>query len=472
MKRAVTLALALCTTSPGAWLLRAREQAPITLAFSSYLGGGGYDEATDVVVDNHGFVYISGASQASDGTFDALIVKLTPDGSRIVFARRFGGSGFDIASHLALDPSGGVYVVGHTTSPDLPMIRPFQQHLNGTSDLFVAKVSRGGALVFSSYYGGSSFENGTAIAVGPTGAIYVAGSTGSIDLPGAGGFQPTYSGGYDDGFVLKLGARHLRPRYATYLGGSGTEFVSGLAIDSDDRPTIVGNTGSRDFPLATPIQPAFGGGFSDAFVTTLSQDGRRATFSSFFGGVASDSAIGIAHDRGGASYVTGITSSYNFPTLLALQPHLQGSDDAFVMKLEPEGLALAYSTFVGGTGIDAGVNVTLDAQGTVHVAGQTSSDSFPSVGAVPADIGGMDALYVHVSADGQSVIRAVRLGGTAFDEARALAVNPVGDVWLVGRTMSADFPLRLPLQPSLAGSDDLAVSRLVLTESPKPGPRR
>lgn len=224
------------------------------------------------MVDRRGFVYVCGWTEVGPSSYDAFVAKLSPDGQRLMFSRRLGGSGFEIAMGLAVDPAGGVYVVGITTSPDFPVVGGFQRRLRGTGDAFIAKVSGAGRLEFSSYYGGSASDGGLAVAIGPTGAIYVAGTTASDDLPRVNGVQTTRAGGFLDGYVLKLSARHRRPVYASYLGGSQEKYVSDFVVDAFDRSVVVGNTNSPDFPLVAPLQPVFGG-VSDGFVLRVAPRG-------------------------------------------------------------------------------------------------------------------------------------------------------------------------------------------------------
>ena len=175
------LALALCAS--GSAVRAADDPPPITLSSSSYLGLGGFDEATAVAVDANGFVYVAGrADSLGSSGVDAFVAKLTPDGSQVLYNTPIGGAGFEVANAIAVDAAGGVWVVGQTASTDFPVVNGFQSTLNGGSDAFIAKLDASGAIAFSTYYGGSSFENGKGIAIGPTGTVYVAGDTASSDL--------------------------------------------------------------------------------------------------------------------------------------------------------------------------------------------------------------------------------------------------------------------------------------------------
>ena len=438
---------------------------------SSYFGNYAYDEATATAVDGSGFVYVVGFSELFGGNSDAFVLKLTPDGSQVVYSTYFRGAGFDIANAVAVDGAGAVYVVGHTTSADFPLVHSLQSDLRGSSDMWVAKLDPSGSIVYSTYYGGSSFENGDALALGPGGEVYISGGTGSIDLPGVNGVQRIHAGGFSDGFVAKIAADGASVQYATYLGGSGTDELNSLAVGADGHLYIAGYTSSPDFPVISAFQPAFGGGFTDGLVAKLSPDGTRVVFSSYLGGVDRDAAIGLAVDADGAIYLAGNTSSYNFPTHHAYKPYNYSSySDAFVTKLQPDGTALVFSTFFGGQGDDGALDVSVDAAGQIHFVGQTASYDFPLVGAVQEQVLGFDAFAAQLSADGSTVIRSTPIGGAGFDTADAVGFSPSGDVWVVGRTDSEDFPILNAFQSWHGGSTDAFVTRLSAYTLPNNAP--
>lgn len=467
MTRSVTLlALAVALCAPGSSLIHAQSTPPMTLASSSFSGQFGFDEANDVAVDAAGNVYVAGWTDASGPSgADGWVIKLTPDATQILYTVALGGSGFDVANALTVDAAGDVYVVGETSSADFPTVNPFQPRRNGDSDVWIAKLSSSGAVLYASYYGGSSNESASAIAVGPTGSVYIGGKTSSWDLPHATGFQPVFGGGFTDGFVLKIDVEG-NPLQATYLGGRDDDSVHAVAVDANDRAHMTGVTGSFDFPLASPFQAGFGGGSTDAFVATLAADGASLTHSSFLGGTDFDSAIGIAVDQTGATYVTGKTASFDFPTRTPHKPFQSGFSDAFLTKITADGSALVYSTYFGAEGDDIAKEVVVDAHGVAHISGETDSFSFPMEGAIQQVVIGFDAFYAAFSADGRNLLRSTPLGGSSFDGARGLALNAAGDAWIVGRTESTDFPTVSAFQLDPGGGSDAFVSRLTFVTAP------
>ena len=241
-----------------------------------------------------------------------------------------------------MDGAGSAYVTGGTTSLDFPTTAGAVQTTNaGFVDAFVTKLdATGSGLVYSSYLGGSGsdLDFGGGIAVDGAGSAYVTGRTDSSDFPTtAGAAQPTHAGS-DDAFVTKLDATGSGLVYSSYLGGSGVEFGNGISVDAAGSAYVTGQTGSTDFPTtAGAAQTTFAGLF-DAFVTKLDATGSGLVYSTYLGGAGSDPGLSIAVDDMGNAYVTGITTSTDFPaTPGAFQTTLVGGEfdnDAFVAKIE------------------------------------------------------------------------------------------------------------------------------------------
>jgi hypothetical protein len=244
--------------------------------------------------------------------------------------------------------------------------------------------------------------------------------------------------------------------YSTYFGSSGDDYSTGIAVDPTTGDVLVtGATTSTNFPTANPIQPNFGGGFYDAFVAQLSADGSTLVYSTYLGGSDFDSGLGIAVDpTTGDALVTGITSSTNFPTANPLQPNNHGGNDAFVARLSVDGSALVYSTYLGGSNDDRGFGIAVDpTTGDALVTGWTLSQNFPIANPLqPNNHGGYDAFVARLSADGSALVYSTYLGGSNDDQGKGIAVDPAtGDALVTGWTLSQNFPIANPLQPSLGG---------------------
>jgi hypothetical protein len=331
------------------------------LAYSTYLGGTGVDFfAYGIAVDSIGNAYVTGDTQSTDfpttlgafqttsgGNQDAFVTKLNALGTLLLYSTYLGGTGFESGNGIAVDSADSAYVIGRTTSTDFPTTSgAFQMAFGGVVDAFVTKLNvAGSALVYSTYLGGSSdFEEGEGIAVDSIGNAYVTGETASNNFPTTGGaFQTTYGGGYEDAFVTKLNASGSAPVYSTYLGGSGNDQGFGIRLDSAGSAYVTGGTDSTNFPVTSgALQMTSSGGF-DAYMTKLNPAGSGLVYSTYLGGSGFDRGDGIAVDSAGSAYMTGETTSNNFPTTSgAFQTALSGSEDAFVTKIG--GLGVGPST--------------------------------------------------------------------------------------------------------------------------------
>ena len=325
------------------------------LVYSTYLGGTDFDGGRGIAVDHSGQAYVTGFTASTDfptqnplqsalgGFRDAFVAKLNRAGSQLVYSTYLGGTDFDGGRGIAVDHSGQAYVTGSTGSPDFPIQNPLQSAFGGGAfgsgllDAFVAKLNRAGSqLVYSTYLGGTNDDRGSGIAVDHSGQAYVTGRTDSPDFPIQNPLQSAL-GDFVDAFVAKLNPAGSQLVYSTYLGGStgadgvGNDFGIGIAVDRLGQAYVTGDTNSTDFPTQNPLQSALGG-FRDAFVAKLNRAGSQFVYSTYLGG---GGGVGIAVDRFGQAYVTGNTSSTDFPTQTPLQPTFGGDSDAFVTKIGP-----------------------------------------------------------------------------------------------------------------------------------------
>jgi hypothetical protein len=379
------------------------------------------------------------------------------------YSTYLGGSGGDSGLGIAVDGAGNAYLTGRTTSTDFPTANPIQAALSGDGDAFVAKLNASGtALAYSTYLGGSGFEEGTGIATDGAGNAYLTGLTSSTNFPTADPLQAAYGGGLFDAFVAKLNASGTALAYSTYLGGSGDDEGNGIAVDSAGNAYLTGHTTSTDFPTINPLQAANGGG-RDAFVAKVNASGAALVYSTYLGGNASiEYGQGIAVDSAGNAYVTGSTDSTNFPTANAIQVANGGFEDAFVAKLNASGTALAYSTYLGGSGHDGGFGIAVDSAGNAYVIGSTNSTNFPTANPLQAANGGgyADAFVAKVNASGTALVYSTYLGGGGADEGYSIAVDSAGNAYVTGYTQSSNFPTVNAIQVANGGFEDAFVAKV------------
>jgi len=395
------------------------------------------------------------------------------------YATYLGGSDVDQGTGIAVDGSGYVYVTGDTFSSNFPTVNPEQATFAGGTqygDAFITKLTPdGSSIVYSTYLGGSADEDVWKIAVDSAGEAVVAVYTASTDFPLANAAQATYGGGPYDGFVSKLSADGSALVYSTYLGGSGDDEGYGVALDGAGNAYVTGLTSSPDFPTTANAAQGFFGGYYDAFVTELSSTG-ALVYSTYLGGSSDDDGYAIAVDGAGNAYVAGATASANFPVSTnAYQPYFVGgcsknscTYDAFVAKISAGGASIAYSTYLGGSGDDEAEGIAVDGNGNAWVTGNTASTDFPTVNAAQTTFGGgpYDAFVAELSAAGGSTVYATYLGGSGDDAAFGLAVGPDGSVDVAGLTSSTDFPVTNAVQGTYnSGSYDAFVAGLAAVSS-------
>lgn len=344
-------------------------------------------------------------------------------------------------------------------------------------------------LVYSTYLGGGAqgegqggpgAESGEGVAVDASGSAYVVGSTNAAapsPYPTRGAVQGTNGGGID-AVVTKLNPSGDDIVYSTYLGGGGADRAYDVAVSPAGEAYVTGQTASpgttpataTPFPTANAIQATNAGGANDVFVAKLNAAGNDLVYSTYLGGSGSDRSRGIGLDSSGTAYVAGYTASTNFPTQSAIDATHNGGDDAFVAKLAASGSALAFSTYLGGSGADGAEAIDVDpATGDAYVAGGTASTSFPvTAGALQTTRSGQasntqDGFVSRVKADGSALEYSTFLGGSASDQAAGVAVDSGGAAYVTGSTASDDFPLQAPLQAtraSVSTDDDLFVTKL------------
>jgi RHS repeat-associated protein len=456
-----------------------------SLLYSTYLGGGpGDDVSNGIAVDSSGDAFVTGMTGSINfpiqnafqpnpgGGGDAFVTKFNVNGT-LAYSTYLGGSGNDNGTGIAVDGSGNAFVTGATSSINFPIQNAFQpKYGGGNTDAFVTKFNVNGTLAYSTYLGGNLGDQSFGIAVNINGNAFVTGITGSINFPIQNAFQPNPGGG-GDAFVTKFNINGTLA-YSTFLGGNNTENSTGIAVDGSGNAFVTGQTLSLNFPIQNAFQPNYGGGTDDAFVTKLNANGTLA-YSTYLGGSDNDTGTGIAVDESGNAFVTGATSSINFPIQNAFQPNPGGGGDAFVTKFNVNG-TLAYSTYLGGSGDDTGTGIAVDGNGNAFVTGYTRSyDDFPNQNAFQPNYGGgyNDAFVTKFNAN-ETLAYSSFLGGSDRDQGTGIAVDSSGNSFVTGITYSSNFPIQNAFQPNPGGGGDAFVSKISPIKPapipPAPGP--
>src|SRR6266704_3638619 len=451
---------------------------------------------------------------------------------QLVYATYLGGSGSDYIGGIAVNGNGNVYVVGDTTSLNFPRTKTIAANPNGLSHVFVTKFNPSGSnLVYSTYIAGTSndFAGGIdnfgggltyagSIAIDSNGNAFITGATASLNFPTtSGAFQAANNGGYSDAFVTKLGPFGTNLVYSTYLGGPGQDSGNAIAVDNAGNAYVAGATYSRGsgnpkFPSTLGAYQADNGGGnsggSDAFITKFNTNG-GVVYCTFLGGHTSEAANAIAVDSNGNACVAGVVEdtttiipnlpSSDFPTLNAYQPNFNrgitdgyfaGVSDAFVTKMNSNGTALVFSTFLGGGFEDTAYAIAVDSSNRVYVMSETSSTNFPTLNAAQPANGGVgvdpdfplvDAFVAVFETNGASLRYSTYLGGSGYESGFSvyrfgMALDQFGDIYVTGYSDSSsdaflpDLPF--PLTPGAdqtnsAGPSDAFVAKINPTV---PGP--
>ncbi|MFY1642828.1 PKD domain-containing protein, partial [Methanoculleus bourgensis] len=393
-----------------------------TLLSSTYLGGGGRELDNALVGDGDGGVWVAGLTTSTNlpvtedayqstyggGSGDAFVSHFSSTGA-LLSSTYLGGENYDYGSALAGDGAGGVWVMGGNQYGGFPVLNAYQRTNSGGWDVFVSHFSSAGALLSSTYLGGSDHDDGSALAGDGVGGVWVTGETRSVHVPDFDtGFpvRNAYQGnnrGYYDAFVSHLSSEGALLS-STYLGGDEYDSGYALAGDGDGGVWVTGRTRSADFPVRNAYQSTYGGvsTYGDRFVSHFSSAGTLLS-STYLGGEADDCDGGrgreddhrytLVGDDAGGVWVTGCTASTAFPVLDEYQSTNGGGWDAFVSHFASDG-ALLLSTYLGGDGDDHGRALACDGHGGVWVTGYTGSPGFPVLNAYQSSYGGNGDVFV------------------------------------------------------------------------------
>jgi hypothetical protein len=466
------------------------------LVFSAVFGSPtGSSRLTAMTTDSNGNIYLTGTANTPDfpttpgafqttgsGGFDEIFVsKLSADGTQLLYSTYLGGGSFAVNDGLAIavDSAGQAYVGGNTAALDFPTTAGgFQRNAGGCPNIdgtycdgFLTELNASGTgLVYSTFVGGTDQDRVQGVALDTSGNVYITGQTVSTDFPTTPGayltsIPPTLHS-HTFAFIEKIDPRQSGSAslvYSTFVGGIQVDATS-IAVDATGNAYIVGQVfDASAYPTTPGAFQTVAGTTGTAFVTKMNPTGSALVYSTFLGGIAASqsgqisetAATAVAVDAAGNAYVTGLTYASDFPTTSgAFQSSLQGSNAAFVSKINPAGSALLYSTFIGGalrfTQV-VGNSIAIDGAGNAYITGTTDSDDFPTtlvtLDALCAGIsddcltGGPSAFVTELSPSGSSLVFSTFLGGSGYNAGSGVAVDSTtGDILVAGTTTSSDFP--------------------------------
>jgi hypothetical protein len=413
------------------------------LVYSTYWGGlPNANKGNAICVDNDGYIYLAGETQNSsfylknpvvDKTYSTtgFVSKFTPDGQTVVFSTFLGATnGYNWCLNIACDEQGDAIAAGLAGGQSFPLKNPLYDTFTQPWQCgFLSSIApQGTTLNFSTFIPRGRIM---ALALDDKQDIYLAtmGST-----------------------ILKISADGSQLLYEYRLSGSS---ITDLAVASGGALAVVGWSQGQIFPLIHPIQAA-SGGLCDAFILKLNSEGNALEFATMLGGAGDDFANGVAVGADGSIYVCGSTASADFPLKNAADPSYGGSVDGFAARINPVNGTLLYSTYLGGSGEEKATAMALDATGQAYLSGWTTSPDFPVRGAMQDQLGGVkDPFVTKLSANGDKILLSTYCGGaesppygsseTGADWSNDICLGPDGKVYITGETYANDFPMLNPL---------------------------
>ncbi|MFX1254816.1 MAG: SBBP repeat-containing protein, partial [Promethearchaeota archaeon] len=441
-----------------------------TMLYSTYISGEYIDRAYAIAIDTAGNAYVTGYTGSNDfpttanaynstlgNAWDVFILKLSSDGTKLLYSTYVGGNGYDYGYGIAVDDLDNAYITGYTNSPNFPTKNAYNSSSNGSLDVFVLKLAANGTMQYSTYMSGSQDDQGWGIAVDAAGNVYVTGRTLSNDFPT---MNPLFGDTDGDGstavwdaFIFKLATNGSTLLYSTYISSPNTDYANAIAVDTAGNAYVTGYTDSPSFPMENAYDNTHNGGW-DVFVLKLAPTGDDLVYSTYVGGSNDDQGWAIAVDTAGNAYVTGETWSSDFPiTPNAYNDTYSGSwRDVFVCKLTASGMLL-NSTYVGGKTEEIGTGITVDTAGNAYVTGYTSSTNFPTTPNAYDDTG--DGIFNHwdvfvfkLAANGSILLYSTYVSGTDDDIGREITIDDAGNAYVIGDTQSTDFPTWYSYDPT------------------------
>ncbi len=464
------------------------------VVFASYFGGSSADKINSVDYMEDGKFVIGGVTESTDititpGTYDTefngeqdaffTLMKLSGAEPELILSTIFGGSADDIATQVAIDRWGNIYLAGVTDSDDLPQYRPGQLEYADKVDAFIAKfLPTGDDLLYSTFLGGTDVEELHCMRVDRDGNAYVAGGTKSRNFYVKSDYSPDYSGLWD-AYVTKYDEDGGTPVFSTKICGGADDIAYGIDIDNDGIVYITGKTNSGDFPtiplriwynrvFEKPFDYTYNGGY-DAFAVKLSGNGGNVIYSGYFGGISDDVGTACVVDNDGTLFITGYTEKepgeQTFPISdNAFESDIRGDKDIFVAKLDKlresswwaANQELLFSTLVGGKGEDIAVDMRKNpVNGSLTIVGYSNSTDLPKKSGNPTENhGARDIVFIECTSDGSDIPNLMYFGGRYEEYGTGVVFDDRGDIYVAGYGESENIAMTdFTLQSEYGGGD-------------------
>ncbi len=438
-----------------------------SMIYSSYFGGDSHysrdDRAAHTCVGPDGCIYVLIYSDTESwatvnayhdtyqgGDSDIVLLKLSSDGSDLLYCTYLGGNGLDYPFHMVVDDSDNVYITGMTDSTNLATAGVYDETQNGEDDIFVMKFNpTDNELIYATYIGGCADDNVYCIGIDSAGDVYLTGTTWSSDFPVQDGIDETFNG-TEDVFILKLGPNGEELLFSSFLGGDLAECGTDLVIGQEGSIYLTGWTSSPNFYTTHDAFDRTLNGSSDGFLMNVASDGSEILFSTFLGGESTDQGSYCVVDSDGYCYVTGWTRSNDFPIVGGWQDSRNGSVDCYLLKMNEYGSEILYSSYLGGFDDDYPRGMALDGWGCVYLVGGTNSDDFPLANAFDTELDGeqdpifsIDCFISKLDPTSNKLLYSSYLGGSHNDDPEGIALDANCNIIICGMSDAEDYPVTL-----------------------------
>ncbi|OLS25607.1 MAG: hypothetical protein HeimC3_13550 [Candidatus Heimdallarchaeota archaeon LC_3] len=409
------------------------------------LSGSENDVAVSVISDSENSILIGGytfsqnfpvknayQSTFGGGVLDAFVSKYSLNGN-LLWSTYLGGSEQETIWDFVLDPTdNGVIITGWTSSEDFPIKNAFQSTFGGAWDIFVTKLSSEGELVYSSYFGGSSGDEGLSLIFSSQGEIVVVGKTSSNDFPIKNAFQSVISNNESEAFIFSIKDSELI--FSSYLGGNNSDTAYSVTENALGEIFVAGTTFSTDFPLINSINDTIQG-FQDGFISAFNKEG-NLTYSTFLGGSGFDIIKNIAFNSEDQLIISGNSNSLFFPGLIESYG-VVANENIFISEINTSSSTI-ISVFIGGESEDYVESMIVNDNDEIFIVGKTSSLNYPVIGNFQfGRVGGKYDAFISKFSSNLSLRTSYYLGGEGEDQALSIGTNLRGDLLIAGFTNSS-----------------------------------